>query len=115
MDSVGAGPTLSGKLHDAFAGTGFFAIAFVPLASLTVFPRKRMPRMTWLSLGVFVLGLVSFALFVVSEDVPAAAGALSYTGLWQRLFLLIHYTYLGVIAALMLLSSRVLPGESGHA
>jgi hypothetical protein len=115
MDSVGAESTLSGKLHDAFAGTGFFAIAFVPLASLAVFPRKRMPRMTWLSLGVFVLGLVFFALFIVSEDVPSTTGALSYTGLWQRLFLLIHYTYLGVIAALMIRSSRILPREGSHA
>jgi hypothetical protein len=53
-----------------------------------------------------VLGLVSFALFVVSEDVPSTAGILSYTGLWQRLFLLSHYTYLGVIAALMVRSAR---------
>jgi len=40
---------------------------------------------------------------------------LVYTGLWQRLFLLTHYTYLGVIAALMIRSSRVLPEESEHA
>jgi hypothetical protein len=115
IDSVGAEPTLSGGLHDTFAGAGFFAIAFVPLVSLAVFPRKRTPGLTWLSIGVFVLGLVSFALFVISEDVPAAVGVLSYTGLWQRLFLLTHYTYLGVIAALMLRSTRVLPGESGYA
>jgi hypothetical protein len=115
IDSVGAEPTLSGGLHDTFAGLGFFAIAFVPLVSLAVFPRKHMPGMTWFSIGVFVLGLVSFALFVVSEDVPAAAGVLAYTGLWQRLFLLTHYTYLGVIAALMIRSSRVLPEESEHA
>jgi hypothetical protein len=115
MDSVGAEPTLSGGLHDAFAGAGFFAIAFVPLASLAVFPRKRTPGMTWLSIGVFVLGLAFFVLFVVSEDIPAAAGVLSYTGLWQRLFLLIHYAYLSVIAALMIRSTRVLPKEDGHA
>ena len=115
MDSVGAKPTLSGELHDAFAGAGFFAIAFVPLVSLAVFPQKRTPRLTWLSIGVFVLGLVSFTLFIVSEDVPCTAGALSYTGLWQRLFLLAHYTYLGVIAALMIRSARVSSEESGHA
>jgi hypothetical protein len=115
MDSVGSEPTLPGGLHDAFAGAGFFAIAFVPLVSLAVFPRKRTPGLTWLSIGVFVLGLVAFALFVISEDVPSTGGILSYTGLWQRLFLVTHYTYLGVIAALMVRSTRVLPGESGHA
>jgi len=114
MDPAGAETTLAGKLHDAFAGVGFFAIAFVPLVSLAVFPRKHMPGMTWLSIGAFVLGLLSFALFVVSEDVPSTAGVLSYTGLWQRLFLLIHYTYLGVIAARMIRSTRVFFKGNGY-
>jgi hypothetical protein len=106
MDPVGSETTLAGELHDVFAGAGFFAVAFVPLASLAVFPRKRVPGMYWLSIAVFVLGLVFFALFVISEDVPSTEGILSYTGLWQRLFLLIHYTYLGVIAALMIRSAQ---------
>jgi hypothetical protein len=106
MDPVGSETTLAGELHDVFAGAGFLAIAFVPLVSSVIFPRKRVPGMYWLSIGVLVLGLVSFALFVVSEDVPSTAGILSYTGLWQRLFLLSHYTYLGVIAALMVRSAR---------
>jgi hypothetical protein len=115
MDLVGAEPTPSGGLHDAFAGAGFFAIAFVPLVSLAVFPRRRAPGMAWLSTGVFVLGLAAFALFVVSEDAPSTSGVLSYTGLWQRLFLLIHYAYLGVIAARMIRSSRALSREGGYA
>jgi hypothetical protein len=115
MDSVGSEPTLSGGLHDACAGAGFFAIAFVPLVSLAVFSRKHTSGMRWLSISVFVLGLVFFVLFVISEDIASTAGVLTYTGLWQRLFLLAHYIYLGVIAALMIRSSRVLPRESGHA
>jgi hypothetical protein len=106
MDPVGAETTRAGELHDVFAGTGFFAIAFVPFVSLAVFPRQRAPGMYWLSIAVFVLGLVAFVLFVVSEDLPSAQGILSYTGFWQRLFLLIHYTYLGVIAVLMIRSIR---------
>jgi hypothetical protein len=111
MDPAGTEITRVGELHGVFAGTGFFAIAFVPLVSLAVFPRKRVAGIYWLSIAVFVLGLVSFALFVVSEDVPSPEGILSYTGLWQRLFLLIHYTYLGVIAVLMIRSTRTPPGE----
>jgi hypothetical protein len=111
MDPVGAETTRAGELHDVFAGSGFFAIAFVPLVSLAVFPRKRVPGMYWLSIAVFVLGLASFALFVVSEDVPSTQGILSYTGLWQRLFLLVHYTCLGVIAVLMICSTRTPLGK----
>ena len=106
MEVGGLETTLAGKLHGICGGLGYVAITFVPLVSLAVFPRKRVPGMYWLSIGVFVLGVVSFALFVISEDAPSTEGILSYTGLWQRLFLLIHYTYLGVITVLMIRSAR---------
>jgi hypothetical protein len=106
MDPAGAQTARAGELHDVFAGTGFFALAFVPLVSLAVFPRQHAPGMHWLSIAVFVLGLISLVLFVISEDVPSAQGILLYTGLWQRLFLLTHYTYLGVVALLMIRSTR---------
>jgi hypothetical protein len=106
MDAAGGETTRAGELHDVFAGAGFFAVTFVPLVSLAMFPRQRAPGMYWLSIAVFVLGLLSLVLFVISEDVVSAQGILSYTGLWQRLFLLIHYTYLGVVAVLMVCSTR---------
>jgi hypothetical protein len=116
MDAVGGETTRAGELHDVFAGTGFFALAFVPLVSLAVFPRQRAPVMHWLSIAVFVLGLIALVLFVISEDGPSTQGILSYTGLWQRLFLLIHYAYLGVIAVLMIRSPGARLGEeSGYA
>jgi hypothetical protein len=105
MDPAGGETTRAGELHDVFAGAGFFALAFVPLVSLAVFPRQRAAGMHWLSIAVFVLGLISLVLFVISEDMPSAQGILSYTGLWQRLFLLVHYTYLGVVALLMIRST----------
>jgi hypothetical protein len=106
MESGGAETTLTGKLHGICAGIGFLAITFVPLVSLTLFPRKRSPRLYWLSVGVFVLGLASFILFVASEDASSAVGFLSYAGFWQRLFLLNHYFYLGVISAMMIRSAQ---------
>jgi len=107
MDAAGLEPTRAGELHDLFAGIGFSAIALVPLvSSLALFPRRRAPKMYWVSMGAFVLGLIFFALFVISEDLPSAKGLLSYTGLWQRLFLLDHYAYLGVIAAMMVRSAQ---------
>lgn len=109
MDPVGSESTRVGELHDASAGVGFLAIALVPLVSLAVFPRRRAPRMTWLSVSALVLGLASLALFIASEDAPSTHGVLSYTGLWQRLFLLIHYVYLGVMAVLMIRSTRTPP------
>ncbi len=106
MEPGGAETTLTGKLHGICAGTGSLAIMFVPLVSLTLFPRKRSPRLYWLSVGVFVSGLAFFVLFVVSEDISSAVSFLSYAGLWQRLFLLNHYFYLGVISTIMIRSAR---------
>jgi hypothetical protein len=114
MDSVGEEATVAGGLHDALAGVGFCAIALVPLASLAVFGLKGTPAMTWFSIGAFVLGLAVFILFVISEDAASSAGILAYVGLWQRLFLLIHYTYLGVIAVRMLRLARTPRAQEVH-
>ena len=106
MEPGGSETTLTGKLHGICAGIGFLAIMFVPLISLALFPRKSSSRMFWLSVIVFVVGLVSFGLFVTSEDAASGGGLLSYAGLWQRVFLLDNYVYLGVIAVMMIRSSR---------
>ena len=107
MDAQDIQTTSVGKLHDVFAGTGFFAIAFVPLISMKIFPRIRFPKFYWLSIGVFVIGVITFALFVISEDASSTGSLLSYTGLWQRFFLLNHYSYLGIISAMMIRNDHV--------
>jgi hypothetical membrane protein len=106
MEPGGVETTLAGRLHGACGGLGYLALAFVPLASLAIFPKGRSPRLHRLSIGVFVLGLASFGLFIAAEDVASTGNLLSYAGLWQRLFLLDHYAYLGVISGLMIRSAR---------
>ncbi len=106
MEPGGSETTLIGKLHSICAGIGFLAIMFVPLISLAIFPQTRSPRLYWLSVGIFVLGLASFVLFVVSEDASSVSGLLSYAGLWQRLFLLNYYVYFMAIAVRMLKFNR---------
>ncbi len=102
MEPGGLEMTTAGKLHGIFAGLGFMAIAFVPLVGLWIFPRSHTPRLFWLSGGAFILGFIFFVLFVAAEDAIAGNLLLGYVGLWQRLFLLNHYGYLGLFAARML-------------
>lgn len=104
MDPGGAEITLSGRLHGILGGIGYLALMVVPLVARPLFPQTRASR--WLSIAAFVLGVVSFVLFVISEDAPSGAGILSYAGLWQRVFLLDYYVYLDVIAVRMLRRSR---------
>lgn len=105
MEPGGTETTLAGRMHGVFAGIGFLALVFVPMNALTIFPRHRFPQMHWLSIGVFVVGLASFVLFVAAEDSSAAGALFAYAGLWQRLFLLNHYVYLGVLATMMIRST----------
>nr|WP_280954412.1 DUF998 domain-containing protein [Methanohalophilus levihalophilus] len=102
MEPGGTETTLTGKLHGICAGTGFIAIMFVPLVSLGIFHRRSATKMYWSSIGAFLFGLIFFFLFVVSENSSSIDGILGYTGLWQRLFLLSQYVYLGLISAIMI-------------
>ena len=104
MEPGGAETTLAGRLHGIFAGTGFMALAMVPLAGVVMCRRAQRPTLGWISGGVFVVGLVLFGLFVASEDAASASGLLAYAGLWQRLLLLTYYGYLGAFAATMIRS-----------
>ncbi len=106
MDPSGSETTLAGELHDIGAGIGFLALMFVPLVSLAIFPRTCLPKLYWLSIGTFVLGLVFLVLFIMAEDTSSTGGVLSYVGLWQRLFLLTYYLYIDVMAVRVLRSSR---------
>jgi hypothetical protein len=102
IDPGGLEMTPTARLHGICGGIAYLAIMFVPLAALGIFSIKQSPKLFWLSIGVFLLGLAFFVLFVASEDAFSVGGLLSYAGLWQRLFLLSHYSYLSVVAVMMM-------------
>lgn len=97
--------TLAAKLHRIFGGVGYLSIMFVPLAALDIFSRKQSPNPFWLSVAVFALGLITFGLFIVSENAPTG-NISSCVGLWQRLFLLNYYVYLGWLSVMMIRLSQ---------
>ena len=105
MESCGL-ETLSSKLHGIFGGIGYLALLFVPIVLLLSFHRKENPRKHWASIIVFVLGVITFILFIASENSASTGGIFSYPGLWQRLFLFVNFAYLGMIAVLMIQISR---------
>ena len=116
LDPGGVETTLSGKLHGILGGIGYVALSFVPLVSLALFPRRQMPAMAGFSVAAFVLGLALLVTFIGSEDAVSQDGLWSLAGLWQRLFLLVHYGYLGVVAGRMIGAARRPAGEvSGDA
>ncbi len=102
IDPCGLETTPAAKLHDILGGIGYLAIMFVPLAALGIFSRKQSLKLFWLSTTIFLLGLLTFGLFLASKNAFPSGGLLSYAGLWQRLFLLNYYFYLGVISVMMI-------------
>lgn len=85
-DPKGVAETLSGKIHGIASGIGFLCLILCPLWAVWMQELKTMQR--W-NVICFTLGLLTFFVFVSSEHVTT--GILRYTGLFQRLNLIILY------------------------
>jgi len=97
MDPVGAPTTLTGWLHGLVGSVGFVALGFAPLVTLWAVSRAGTPWLWWLAAIVQGLGLVVFAVIVVSGH-SRGEGVLSWAGLWQRVFLAVIYVYVAAMA-----------------
>ena len=83
----------SGRVHGIASGLGFLLI-MVALAATWWIPDLRTVRRT--IVGLFLVAVVTFALFLASEDVTT--GWLAPTGLYQRFNLVAIYAGLVVVA-----------------
>ncbi len=101
MEPGGVETTLSGKLHGIFGGLGYLALLLVPLVSIPLAKDQFGKPGLWAAWLVFLAGLISFGLFISSENGPAS-GLLSLPGLWQRVFLGLNYAYLAGLGRKML-------------
>jgi hypothetical membrane protein len=86
-DPKGIEETLSGKVHGISAGLGFIFLLINPLLALGI---DEFNGLEWFNIGFFVVGLITFILFLMSEKNEKGIFALS--GLWQRLNLLALYS-----------------------
>jgi hypothetical membrane protein len=85
-DSHGAVETASGKIHGIFGGLGFLLLLLNPLWALKI---DEFNGLETLNLILFILGAVSFGLFLASKR--RNTGLLGMSGLWQRLYLFFVY------------------------
>lgn len=85
-DPKGVAETVSGRIHGICAGLGFMLLILNPLWALGI---DEFNGLEWCNLGFFVLGVVTFMLFLLSEK--KENGILALSGLWQRLNLLTIY------------------------
>lgn len=85
-DPAGAAETISGKIHGIASGLGFIFLILTPLFSIWISEFKDLKN---INLILFILSILTFALFLLSEN--RNTGILKYTGLYQRINLLILY------------------------
>lgn len=85
-DSKGLKESVTGKVHGIASGIGFFFLILNPLWATYI---DNFEKTRTLNIYLFGIGIVTFALFVLSEK--RETGLLKYTGLFQRLNLIILY------------------------
>ena len=90
--------TISSKIHGAGSALGFIVFLFVPLllAMLSFIDGEIIIGV--ISIICFIISLVFFALFVMSDKKEFANTVISNEGLWQRLNLIFMYLPLAIVS-----------------
>jgi len=100
-DLVSGSYTTSYVLHDILGGAGVVAILFLPLIVQKIKPFVSNPGFKRFSNITFILGTMFLVLFLFRYKGNVEATVAKYTGLWQRLFILVYYIYMMAIAIKM--------------
>lgn len=90
--------TLASKIHGAGSIIGFMLFLFVPLLVAILSFKSKDGAAGWISIVSFVLALVFFTLFVMSDKEEFSKTFIANEGLWQRLNLVFMYLPLGIVA-----------------
>jgi len=85
-DPAGVTETISGKIHGIASGLGFIFLILTLLFSIWISEFKDLRN---INLILFIFSILTFVLFLLSEN--KNTGILKYTGLYQRINLLILY------------------------
>ena len=85
-DVKGVSETSSGKIHGIASGIGFLFLMLNPLWAVWI---KEFSSFKIINIFIFVSGILTFTAFLVSEK--KTAGILRFTGLYQRLNLILLY------------------------
>lgn len=85
-DTKGSPETVNGKIHGIASGIGFILLIMNPLWACWM---NELYEYKTVNLIMFILALLTFLLFILSEN--RTSGCLKFTGLFQRINLVILY------------------------
>ncbi len=95
--------------HNLLGGVGVLAVVLLPFIIMKIFESRHAPywhRYSWFTTAT---GIFFFVLFSISSFYRPEGSWISYTGLWQRLFMLMYYLYFICLAVLMLNRRKTAP------
>ena len=90
--------TITSKIHGIGAGIGFMALTFIPLVVGAVSFKEGNSLLGIISVMFFLLSVVLFVLFIMSERESFQNSIIGLSGLWQRLLLASMYMPLLLVA-----------------
>jgi hypothetical protein len=100
-DRVAGSYTTSFIVHDILGGAGVVAIMILPLIVQKIEPIFSNPGFIKFSNVTFILGTFFLILFSIRFIGNTENIITKFIGLWQRLFVLVYYVYLIIIAIKM--------------
>ena len=103
--------TTSALIHDVLGGIGVLAVLIFPLVMQKLITKTEKPKFHLISKIAFVLGIVTIALFLFRYSYNTDSFLATYTGLWQRLFMLNTYVYFTMVAAIVIRRGKRIPGK----
>jgi hypothetical protein len=105
FDIVNNVKTVSYSFHEVFGSIGVFGIIALPFVVLKTKSFSKNARFRMFTWGIVVCGILFFVLFSIRYvNLSNAVTDLinKFTGLWQRLFLLVYYIYLAAVCLKMI-------------
>jgi hypothetical protein len=100
-DHINGIPTATAVFHDISGGIGVTAILLLPLLNMKIFSMKAFPAFFRFSFFIWIISILSNVLFLFRIDYFEHTFLYSYSGLWQRIFLVTIYVYFSAIAIMI--------------
>lgn len=90
--------SIEGKVHGIGSGVGFIALAFMPLIISKLSYMKGESLLGIIFIIIFIINIIIFTLFIMSEKDRFSNTLIGLSGLWQRLLLVSFYIPLVILA-----------------
>lgn len=101
-DSINGKLTTLAYLHDVLGGIGVASLLILPYVMQKIFTRFSYPLFNRYSHMAWLVGIIATIFFSFRLEYFSGTFLYTYSGLWQRIFLVDYYIYFVVIAFMIM-------------